>query len=168
MIQKLFKDGIEIDYNAAKGHLSITSNDISKVLDTLVEFQSVIERIMNVFPPVEWYEFNIHSRVYSSAHSLDVTPVADSKLIALLNETTGLSVKPYTWSICAHGNGIPQKPLNTIPDWMHLSYGPYVKNPRDHYMNLVYRRRNLDDVKLVIKKHDEIIKDVADSTIGGE
>ena len=163
IMEKMEKENVEIAYIADEAHLTIASDSIDVVTDTLDEIRPLIDEVMNGFPTTDWYEFNLNARVYTSKHSMEVNNKSDSKLISLLNKGTGLSMKPYTKAICAHGDGIPQKPLNTIPDWLHLSFGPYVRNPRDYFLNLVYRRPNFNDVKSIIEKVDEIILDVVES-----
>jgi hypothetical protein len=160
VLQKLVGDEVEILYSESEGRITANSDMIGKVLDTAKKILKQLKTLPDFELTVKWFELNHNARVFSEKHPMDMSWRKNKTGSAILDKITGLRTQPYTETICAFGNEVPQVSLTTIPEWLHFSVGPFVPNPRYFAVNVVYRRTSLDDVVRLGKKLPSLIENV--------
>ena len=157
-LQKMKKENLELVYNQFAGHFTITSDEIENLLDAMKEVLEVIESDDLPNPSISFYELNHHTRVLAEKHPMDKTKMKNEDGLEYLDEITGLKTQPYSKVVCAFGDELPEIPLNKIPTWLHLSVHPFIPNPLYFYVHIVYRRKSIDKIEVMIGELDSVIK----------
>ncbi len=160
-IDRLVRGKTETSYNSTKGHLAISSNRLNDLTSGMEQLFVVLEQALGEVPPIIWHELNYYAKV--RAKQLPLSNELDAEPPKILKDRVDFPLRSYSKAWCGFEGDVPNIPLNEVPDWLHLSIAPFVKNPRFFYANLVYRRQDLSLVKRFIPDIDEIIKDAIES-----
>ena len=158
-LRQLFGEGVEIAYNQDKGHLTVSSTNLSISVKALQDVLKEIKRTSTIEPTIDWYEFDFHGRISIDRLPLDTNSKRSEVKNENLNVLLGMKTQTYTYSICAFEGETPTQPLNTVPNWFQLIIQPFVPNPRYYYVRVIYRRKDFQRIEEMIGKIPGLIED---------
>ncbi len=164
-ISVLSKDSFELAYDEQRGFLSIESEEFSDELGA--ELENVIESVNdlpNLAAELNWYELHLVCRVLGSKHPLD-NIVAPSKAHSLFKKISGLDPRYFSRSYCSFSGDLPSKPLNQVVDWIHITMGVFVPNPKYYQMRFICRRGDLAKVIEFYKALPNMIREFSASDV---
>ena len=157
-IDRLFKGKMELGFNSDKGHLTINTQKLNVAMEGIKQAIEILNKALGETPPVIWHELNYHAKVRPQVKPLETK--IDSKVPKKIEDLLGMQIRPFTRDWCAFVGDTPNKPLNEIPDWVHISITPFVQNPRYYYANVVYRRSDFKLVEGFISEVDALLKEI--------
>ncbi|MBD3159159.1 MAG: hypothetical protein GF309_10260, partial [Candidatus Lokiarchaeota archaeon] len=144
-LERISKNGLQIIYNADRGHLSLSSEETQLLVANVNDVLGILNEAIGEAPSIKWYEFNYHVKIRSKIIPLESEVTDESLPARIFGEKTGMKVRPYSKAWCAFEGEVPTIPLNKVPEWLNVSVAPYVQNPRYFYANVVYRRISIDE-----------------------
>ncbi|MFO7836798.1 MAG: hypothetical protein R6V83_09090 [Candidatus Thorarchaeota archaeon] len=157
-LERISKNGLQLIYNADRGHLSLSSEEIQLLVANVNDVLDILSESIGEVPPIKWYEFNYHVKIRSKIVPLDSEETDGSLPTKIFGDKTGMKVRPYSRAWCAFEGETPTIPLNTVPEWLNVSVAPYVQNPRYFYANVVYRRSDIDEVTSFMGEVDSLLE----------
>lgn len=157
-LQVLTKESIKIVYDEERGRLTI-SND-STIDDMYSEIESFFQKIqeIHVASKIVWFEINISARVLNDTHPL-VTKTKPSQIVSTLESLVETPIHTFSRSVCSFSNGLPDSPLNKLSEWLHVTVGAFVPNPRYYQVRIVFRSSNLNKILECYKLLPNLILD---------
>jgi len=163
LAKRYSKENVEILYDSERGFLSAEGSDIEKTAEAFGDVIQIAEILCgtNAESKIKWSEFFFECRVKANKDPLSVF----DKTLKLengedLEAIFGMPVSPYGLSIYSSDESGSDKPLNEIENWSHITFQPFVRNPKYYYGRIVYRKEDVKDVSDMAFKVKEIVEDL--------
>ena len=140
----------DVFYEPVTGRLAVEGRNIEAVGESFEKILRVTNRLLEDTKEVQvrWTELSVKLRAYGSPPPLDVfRQFCESKARDAVSKAFGEEMHAFSLALYSADKKNLDRALNKIEDWVHLSIAPLVPNPSIYTVNLVYRKRDPNDVK---------------------